>query len=99
MPIYALVCPRGHKFEVVAPMKEAPRTADCKCGAKAHRDYAAEGVKGAIIDGEHSGYYHPDTGFPVDPKNPMKRIAPAKNKAKDAFSRLHDESRGAVSYE
>lgn len=52
-----------------------------------------------MIDGEHSGYYAEETGFPLDPKNPAKRICPAKGKAKDAFARLHDRSQGGMSYE
>jgi hypothetical protein len=54
---------------------------------------------GLIIDGEHSGYYDDALGFPKDPTNPAKSICPSKHKAKDAFARVRDKTRGEVSYE
>lgn len=51
-----------------------------------------------MIDGEHSGYYGPETGFPIDPKNPAKRVCPPKRKALDAFKRIREATGGASSY-
>ena len=99
MPLYAQVCPKGHSFEHLRPAAEAKVRPPCpECGAPSRQDYAAKKIT-AHVDGEHSGYYAPETGFPVDPKNPAKRICPARIKAKDTFSRLADTSKNAMVYE
>jgi hypothetical protein len=62
----------------------------------AKRSPLAKGVMVGMIDGDTSGYYPRETGFPVDPTNPMKRIAPAKRKTHDAFKRASDVTEGRV---
>lgn len=102
MPLYPMVCLEcGHKFEVVAPASDAPKLRVCpNCDAlEAHQDYQAKGSQVGMIDGETSGYYPRETGFPKDPTNPMKRIAPGKAKAIDAFKRANDETKGRVAGE
>jgi hypothetical protein len=80
-------------------MKERVGIAVCPtCGSNAPQDYRAKRVQ-AHVDGEHSGYYAEETGFPVDPQNPLKRICPAKAKAKDAFKRLGETTQGGMVYE
>lgn len=98
MPLYPMLCSTGHRFEVFASMKEAPRSATCECGKPALRDWQAQKVH-THVDGEHSGYYPEETGFPLDPQNPAKRICPPKLKAKDAFKRLGEATRGGMVYE
>lgn len=94
--MYGMKCPKGHSFDVFAPMKDAPRDARCACGLRAKRVYTVPQMK---VDGEHSGYYDDALGFPKDPTNPMKSICPSKRAAKDAFKRAREESGGGVSYE
>lgn len=99
MPVYPMVCPFGHKFDDLRPAARAKERVKCPtCRLPSRQDWQAKRVQGHV-DGEHSGYYPADTGFPVDPKNPNKRICPARGKARDAFSRLADETQGGMTFE
>ena len=60
---------------------------------------AWDGVQIGMIDGEHSGYYPPEFGFPKDPNNPMKSIAPAKRRAEDNMKRADERTGGALSWQ
>lgn len=71
-----------------------------KCGREPYFGKRVwEGVQIGMIDGEHSGYYPPEFGFPKDPKNPLKSIAPARVKAEDAMKRTDERTKGAFSWE
>lgn len=97
--LYAFVC-RNHKkpkrWEALRDPKGNVSTSVCpRCKKPAPQDYEAKRVQGHV-DGESSGYYPRELGFPRDPRNPMKSIAPARLKAKDAFKRARDETLGRV---
>lgn len=99
MPAYIHTCTKHGPFERLVPMAEAASYSACPaCGESAPRDYKAEHPSNLVgmVDGESSGYYPRELGWPVDPKNPMKRIAPSRRKALDSFKRANDETRGAV---
>lgn len=98
MPVYPYVCPKGHEFERVRAITEDRLgIATCMtCGEIARQDYAKKNLPRPSIDGESSGYYPPEWGFPRDPKNPLKSIAPAKRKANDVFKRVEEETQGRI---
>lgn len=94
---YACVC--GHKFERLLSTSEDVSTQKCPgCGKPAKQDYAAKNIQRGMIDGEHSGYYPPEMGFPRDPNNPLKSICPPKRQAEDAMKRTEDRTQGAVGW-